>query len=100
MFYNGHGVRQDFNRAISLFEEAAEGGLAEAAFNLGVMYQNGVGVEASDERSVEWFYRAGQIYLSHGMREPASEAASAIESSIAGHPLAQKLLAEIYGDEE
>ena len=38
----------------------AEQGYAYAQYNLGVMYDNGTGVEQSDEKAVEWVLKAAE----------------------------------------
>ncbi|GBL24036.1 secretory immunoglobulin A-binding protein EsiB [Opitutia bacterium] len=43
-YFNGEGVQQDQALAISWYRKAAEQGLAEAQYNLGGCYANGIGV--------------------------------------------------------
>lgn len=38
----------------------AEQGSADAQYNVGVMYENGDGVEKSDEEAVKWFRKAAE----------------------------------------
>jgi TPR repeat protein len=45
-------------KAVEWFQKAADQGLVAAQFNLGIMYENGQGVEKDDERAVEWYQRA------------------------------------------
>jgi TPR repeat protein len=44
MYDKGQGVRQDHAAAASWYRKAAEQGIANAQFNLGIMYDNGEGV--------------------------------------------------------
>ncbi len=48
MWYNGVGVRQDYNEAFNWFEKAAEQGDVNAQFNLGIMYYKGYGVQCDE----------------------------------------------------
>lgn len=50
--------RQDFKSAIPLLKQAAEKGSAEAQYNLGVSYQQGIEVEKSDSLANLWFMKA------------------------------------------
>lgn len=47
MDYHGKGVRQDYAKAIELFRKAAEQGMAGAQSNLGLMFDEGMGGDAS-----------------------------------------------------
>ncbi|HDS3816257.1 tetratricopeptide repeat protein [Morganella morganii] len=42
------------------FQKAAEQNHASAQFNLGMMYQNGDGVEKNEKVAQEWFQKAEQ----------------------------------------
>ena len=44
MYKNSEGVRQDYAKALEWYTKAANQGVAEAQFNLGLMYENGEGV--------------------------------------------------------
>lgn len=75
MYFNGEGVPQDFILAKQWFDYAAEKNVAEAMFTLGIIYEQGLGVEADVEAAfnaykksaelgyVEAQYRLGGIYL-------------------------------------
>lgn len=45
MYSEGMGVQRDPAQAVTWYEKAAEQGNANAAFNLGVAYSNGAGVQ-------------------------------------------------------
>ena len=49
------GVSARSHTAVKWFKLAAEQGLANAQFNLGVMYENGQGVPKNDETAVMWY---------------------------------------------
>ncbi len=58
----GHGgVRQNYKKAAYWFEEAANGGIANAAYNLGVLYHQGLGVDRSVESAMLWYKKAAQL---------------------------------------
>jgi len=46
--------------ALEKFKPLAEGGKAEAQFNLGVMYRQGQGVAQDDKQAVEWWSKAAE----------------------------------------
>ena len=48
----------DYETALAEFTKAAEDGDMNAQFNLGVMYENGQGVEQSDLKAAEWYQKA------------------------------------------
>ena len=52
------GLEKDLARAAVFYELAANTGLAAAQYNLGVMYTQGAGVDASDELARSWFEKA------------------------------------------
>ncbi|WP_415668886.1 tetratricopeptide repeat protein, partial [Vibrio rarus] len=44
MYNTGEGVLQDYKLAVKWYTKAAEQGVAEAQYNLALMYYNGQGV--------------------------------------------------------
>ena len=54
MYYNGHGVEQDFKEAFKWWQKAADQRFAIAQYNLGVMYYNGHGVEQNNVTAYAW----------------------------------------------
>ena len=57
-YYNGWGISQDYEQAVSWWRKAAEQGLAEAQFNLGLCYYNGMGVSQDYGQAVKWWRMA------------------------------------------
>ena len=56
MYFNGNGIIQDYELALSWYKKAAEQGLLNAQYNLGVMYFNGHGYVTQDyELALSWF---------------------------------------------
>ena len=58
MYYEGKGVRQDYQKAVEWYTKAANQGNAHAQYNLGVMYDEGKGVRQDYQKAVEWFTKA------------------------------------------
>lgn len=48
----------DRKGALDLFEQACGDGLASACFRLGIIYRNGQGVSADEQKARSWFERA------------------------------------------
>jgi TPR repeat protein len=60
-YKNGDGVKQSYEMARRLFEQAAQQGDATAMAHIGDMYRKGVGVEQSYERAKEYYEHASQL---------------------------------------
>jgi len=59
LYLSGKGVEQDEFKAFEYCKKAAEEGLAEAQFQLGVMYLDGIGIMNEDEvLALEWLWKA------------------------------------------
>lgn len=52
------GVKTDFARAAQWFEEAANNGVANARYNLGVLYHQGLGVSQDTNKALNWYKAA------------------------------------------
>ncbi len=58
----GHaGVKQDFKRALFWFEQSANAGVANAAYNLGVLYHQGLGTKPDLAKAISWYTRAADL---------------------------------------
>lgn len=58
----GHGgVQQNYERAALWFEEAAHNGIANARYNLGVLYHQGIGVKQDTEKAFQWYKTAAAL---------------------------------------
>ncbi|MCB9982580.1 MAG: SEL1-like repeat protein [Rhodospirillales bacterium] len=58
----GHGgVKQDYARAAFWFEQAASRGVANAAYNLGVLNHQGLSGEKNLGQAIEWYTRAANL---------------------------------------
>lgn len=54
------GVQQNYERAIKLFRSSARQDVANARYNLGVLYHQGVGVEPDMQKAIR-YYRAASL---------------------------------------
>lgn len=54
------GVAQNYERAAYWFKQAAAQGVANAAYNLGVLYHQGLGVDPDMAAALDWYRRAAQ----------------------------------------
>ena len=52
MYFEGHGVDQNYAEAMRWYRKAADQGEAKAQFNLGVMYENGQGVDQDNAEAM------------------------------------------------
>ena len=51
---------RDYAAALKKWRAVAEQGLAEAQFNLGLIYDNGLGVTEDNQEAVKWYRRAAE----------------------------------------
>ena len=100
----------DYPAALKAFKTIAEGGLAEAQFNLGVMYRQGLGVKADLAEALKWYRKAAdqghpkaQLNLGTmharglGVKEDAAEAFKWHKRAAEqGLTQAQRLVGEAY----
>lgn len=57
----GHGgVTQNYDRAAFWFERAAENGIANAGYNLGVLYHQGLGFDPNVDAAMTWYKKAAE----------------------------------------
>ena len=55
----GHGgVKQDYKRAADWFQAAADSGIANASYNLGVLHHQGLGVKRDTDTAIAWYKKA------------------------------------------
>ena len=52
------GVHQDYKKAYILFKKAAIANNASAQFNLGALYDMGLGCEENKDKAIEWCRKA------------------------------------------
>ena len=61
MYKDGEGVKQSYEMARRLYEQAAQQGDVSAMAHLGFMYCQGQGVEQSYEKAFEYYEQAAQL---------------------------------------
>jgi len=66
MYNLGQGVKQDYFKAVELFQKACDGGDAAGCYNLGIMYMNGQGVKQDYAKAKELFGKACDMKLQSG----------------------------------
>lgn len=71
-YYNGTGVKKDYEKAVTYFQEADQKGDMKAARYLGLCYEHGYGVPQDDCQAAAWYQKAmergditGTFYLGH-----------------------------------
>ena len=58
----GHGgINQNFDKAAFWFREASDNGIANARYNLGVLYHQGLGVERDLGKALYWYREAAKL---------------------------------------
>lgn len=58
----GHGgVNQNFDKAAFWFRQASDNGIANARYNLGVLYHQGLGQERDLSRALYWYREAAKL---------------------------------------
>ena len=60
LYDTGHGVPQDFARALAWYRQAADAGNVRGMFNTGAMYDNGRGTPVNRVEAVRWYARAAE----------------------------------------
>ncbi len=59
IYVAGHGqIKKDLNRAVFWFKEAAKNGIANAKYNLGVLYHQGLGVKQDINKALQLYKEA------------------------------------------
>jgi TPR repeat protein len=68
LYRDGRGVKQSYEMAKRLFEQAAQQGYASAMYDLGVLYNNGRGVEQSYDKAKEYYEQAAHLGYANGQK--------------------------------
>ena len=58
MYEDGKGVKQDFFKAVQLYEKACNNNESGGCFNLGARYANGEGVKQNSKKALELYGKA------------------------------------------
>ncbi len=59
-FKGTDGLGQDYAKAVEWFEKSANGGIAVAMNNMGIVYRDGIGVETDQAEAHAWFLKAAE----------------------------------------
>jgi TPR repeat protein len=112
MFWEGHGVAQDYAEAMRLFRLSAEQGNGRAMNVIGYSYDHAIGVQRNVEEAVRWYHMAiargetramnnlGLLY-DHGdgvPRDPAEARRLWLEGAKLGRATAMTDLGTMYAD--
>ena len=54
----GHGTAPNYEEALNWLTLAADKGVAQALFNLGYMYENGLGVQKDEIKAIEYYEKS------------------------------------------
>jgi hypothetical protein len=68
MHERGQGVPKDDAQSVSWYRKAAEQGLAEAQFNLGMSYSKAIGILQNHKEAASWFRKAADQGFAQGQR--------------------------------
>ena len=58
MYGKGQGVEQNWQKAVEMYQKAAEKGNAQAQYNIANCYYNGWGVEKNLHEAAKWYQKA------------------------------------------
>jgi S1-C subfamily serine protease len=96
LFLLEHGsVIPTEQNALYWLGKAADQGFADAQFELGLKYSQGLAGEARKTEASAWLYRAGLAYLSEDDADGVAAAVTALQRIAAGKPLALDLEARL-----
>ena len=60
-YAHGHGVRQNWSKALEWYQKAAEKRVLSAVLRLARCYAHGEGVELSKENAIFWYQKAVEM---------------------------------------
>lgn len=84
-------AKECWQNVMPAFKRAADAQIADAAFNIARLYENGFGVPPSKLVAAEWYVKSAEKY---NMEKSRDEALTAVESAlnlVADHPAALRL---------
>lgn len=88
-------VKDCFNESLESFKVAANANIAAAAYNVGILYMQGRGVNASKYVAANWFIRAAMQHNTDGSRDEALSSLEMALNLVPDHPSALKLRIEL-----
>ena len=60
MYYDGEGVKRDYNQAAHWYQLAAKQGVAIAQHSLAEMYHYGIGLPQNHDEALKWYRLAAE----------------------------------------
>ena len=66
IYFNGHGVSQDFQQAAQWYEKAAAQGDPFAQNDLGYLYVDGKGIPKDEKKGIEWIQKSAEKGNAYG----------------------------------
>jgi TPR repeat protein len=92
MYNDGRGVDRQPDRALLWIELAANQGLLEAQYALGLLYYNGTGTERDDVIALKWF----EVAAGYGHTSSAANIASLAQTMKKDDVVKARQLASIW----
>jgi len=106
MFYFDGSIKQDYIKALKWTKKAAEQGMDEAQYNLGIIYYNGYGIKQNYLEAEKWIRKAAEqglkdaqynlgvlYYNGEGVKSNTKTAIIWLKKASAqGHKQAEKML--------
>lgn len=84
-------ARECWQRVMPAFKRAAEAQIADAAFNIARLYENGLGVTPSKLAASEWYVKSAELYNQEKSRDEALTAVESALNLVPDHPAALRL---------
>jgi TPR repeat protein len=91
----GDVAQRCWAETLESFKIASDGGIPRASFNIGLMYENGWGVNKSMYLAAEWYTKAAEKYMIGDLREGALESIEAALRVVPEHPVALRYKARL-----
>lgn len=110
-FYaEGVGVQKNFSKARECYEKAADAGMAEGVYNVGICWEVGMGSAADSARAAEYFRRAADMQLPQALfkmsvildsgtgveRDEQASIGYMARAAASGHPDAASIMGLVY----
>jgi TPR repeat protein len=86
--------KENYDKALSYYKKACPT-ISESCWNIANIYVKGLGSTKSALAAVEWFYKAGVLYLANDQREEALASLEEMEKIDPTHSLALKLKVQL-----
>lgn len=84
-------AKECWQEVMPAFKRAADSQIADAAFNIARLYENGFGVTPSKLAAAEWYVKSAEQYNKEKSRDEALTAVESALNLVADHPAALRL---------